>query len=110
MKREPQLLPFLLTFLTKIRKYTDKGIVMINKIKEKLKNHLDDCEVQVTNFPGGGNHNHLGLLVASNHFKGLPIFQQHKIVMQALTEELKSDLHAVQLKTVTLDHFQQIEG
>jgi stress-induced morphogen len=96
--------------VTKIRKNHDKGCEMIDIIKEKLKQKLDDCEVKVTNFPGGGNHNHLGLVVGSNHFEGLPIFKQHQIVMHALTEELKSELHAVQLKTVTLKTFKEMEG
>lgn len=81
---------------------------MIETIRQKLENRLEGCHLEVTNMPGGGNHNHLGLIVVSDLFEGLPIFEQHKLVMSTLSQELRGDLHAIQLKTLTFDKYNNL--
>jgi stress-induced morphogen len=50
-----------------------------------------------------GTKDHLDILVVSDDFKGKMIFEQHKMLMNILSERLKTDIHAVQLKTMTID-------
>lgn len=62
-------------------------------------------KVQLTNFPGGGTHNHLGVMVISDQFEGKALLEQHQMVMDSLKEELKERLHAVKIKTITKKQF-----
>ncbi|MCS6972754.1 MAG: BolA family transcriptional regulator [Turneriella sp.] len=50
---------------------------------------------------------HLEAVVASEKFVGMPLVQQHKLVMAALRDLLQERLHALQLKTMTPEQFQK---
>lgn len=52
---------------------------------------------------------HLQAVVASEEFRGIPLIRQHKMVMEALREPLKGQLHALQLKTMTPENFKSEE-
>lgn len=60
---------------------------------------LPGAEVEVLDPMGDGDH--LQATVSSDRFAGLPLVKQHKLVMEALREPLKGQLHALQLKTKT---------
>jgi len=64
-----------------------------------IKGHLPDAEVTVTDLTG--TRDHLGLQIISDAFEGKALLDQHRIVMDILKEKLKSEIHAVQLKTMT---------
>ncbi len=64
-----------------------------------LKSHIDDAQVSVTDLTG--TRDHLGIQIISDIFEGKAILDQHRIVMDILKEKLKSEIHAVQLKTMT---------
>ena len=68
------------------------------KIKELIKSHIDDADVEVTDLTG--TRDHLGLVISSQHFKGKMLIEQHRMVMNILKEDLKEDLHAVKIKTI----------
>jgi stress-induced morphogen len=71
------------------------------KIKELIIDKIEDAEVQITDLTG--TRDHLGLVVASNQFKGKMLVEQHRMVMDILKENLKEEIHAVQIKTMTKD-------
>ena len=48
-----------------------------------------------------GTKDHLDILVISQEFEGKMLFKQHRMIMDILTDRLKTDIHAVQLKTYT---------
>ncbi|MBL7665906.1 MAG: BolA/IbaG family iron-sulfur metabolism protein [Bacteriovoracaceae bacterium] len=66
---------------------------------------LKDAHVEVGDLTGTADH--LDIFVASNAFKGLVLIDQHQIIMNILKESLKERIHAVKLKTMTLDKFKQ---
>lgn len=69
------------------------------ELKDLIKANLEDAEVEVTDLTG--TQDHLGLTVISDAFKGKMLLQQHQIIMDILKEKLKSEIHAVKIKTMT---------
>ncbi len=64
-----------------------------------IKEQLPDAQISVTDLTG--TRDHLGLQIISDRFEGKPLLEQHRMVMDILKEKLKSEIHAVQLKTMT---------
>lgn len=81
---------------------------LLSKVEQLIKSEIDDAHVQVTDLTG--TMDHLDILIVSDHFVGKPLIQQHQMIMDILREELKSDLHAVKLKTLTQEKYKQING
>lgn len=69
------------------------------QVKNIIKAAIEDAYVEVTDLTG--TKDHLGLLVVSDAFKGKMLIKQHQLVMDALKESLKQEIHAVQIKTMT---------
>lgn len=68
-------------------------------VKNIIKGGLADAYVEVSDMTG--TRDHLDLLIVSDQFTGKRLIQQHQMVMDLLRESLASDIHAVQLKTMT---------
>lgn len=66
------------------------------KIKGKIISAIPDAKVDLKSADGV----HLEATVKSALFKGLTLVKQHKLVMQALSEEFSDALHALALKTI----------
>lgn len=67
-------------------------------VKNIIKKGLSDAHVEITDMTGTSDH--LDIRVISDFFKGKMLIQQHQMVMDLLKESLKSEIHAVQLKTM----------
>lgn len=67
-------------------------------VKSIIKSGLTDAHVEVLDMTGTADH--LDIIIVSDAFTGLMLIQQHQMVMDLLKESLKSDIHAVQLKTM----------
>lgn len=74
---------------------------LFDEVKELITAEITDAKVKVSDLTGGGDH--LGLLIVSDAFKGKMLLQQHRMIMDILTNKFKEDLHAVQLKTMTYE-------
>ncbi|OIQ17131.1 MAG: hypothetical protein BM556_13020 [Bacteriovorax sp. MedPE-SWde] len=74
---------------------------LFDEVKDLITTELKDAKVIVSDLTGGGDH--LGLMIVSDEFKGKMLLQQHRMVMDILTNKFKEDLHAVQLKTLTFE-------
>jgi stress-induced morphogen len=77
-------------------------------LEDLIKKEIPDAHVEVTDLTG--TRDHLGILVASDVFKGKILIDQHQILMNILKEELKSRIHAVKLQTLTKEKFEQTKG
>lgn len=77
-------------------------------LEDIIKKEIPDAHVEVTDLTG--TRDHLGILVASDVFKGKLLIDQHQILMNILKEELKSRIHAVKLQTLTKEKFAQTKG
>lgn len=60
---------------------------------------IPDAKVEVNDLRG--DNNHLQIEVTSNAFLGLRLIKQHQMIMDLLKVSLKTDLHAVIIKTKT---------
>ncbi|RMB90735.1 hypothetical protein DUI87_33000 [Hirundo rustica rustica] len=60
----------------------------------------------VTGLPPGAE-THFGVLVVSESFSGLPLLQRHRLVHEALREELAGPLHALQVTARTPQQWQR---
>jgi stress-induced morphogen len=60
---------------------------------------IPDAKVDISDLRG--DNNHLQIEVTSNAFIGLRLIKQHQMIMDLLRESLKSELHAVIIKTKT---------
>jgi stress-induced morphogen len=67
-------------------------------VKNIIKSGLPDAFVEVLDMTGTADH--LDIMIISDQFKGKMLIQQHQMVMDLLKESLKSEIHAVQLKTM----------
>lgn len=56
------------------------------------------------------DHTHLEAVVVSNEFENMPLVMQHRRVMTLLKEAFSSDLHALKLKTYTVEKWKQMNG
>lgn len=77
-------------------------------IESKIKESLDDAIVKVIDLTGTADH--LSVLIASDYFDGKILIDQHQIIMDLFKDELKSNrIHALQLKTMTLEKYQKLK-
>ena len=76
-----------------------------NKIKKILENKIKKSKIFIHDMTG--NNNHFNLLVISDTFKNLTLIEQHKIVYKALDELITKEIHALQLKTITLEQWKK---
>ena len=67
-------------------------------IKEKIQGGLKDSIVEVT-----GDGTHFEALIVSPEFEGKNTLQRHKLVYSILQEEMKEAIHALSMKTLTVD-------
>ncbi len=79
----------------------------LDEVKNLIESNIADAIVKVGDLTG--TQDHLDIFVASNEFKGKLLIDQHQIIMDILKESLKQKIHAVQIKTMTLDKYNQQE-
>lgn len=70
-------------------------------VKNIIKAGLNDAYVEIQDMTG--TRDHLDLLIISDQFKGIKLIQQHQLVMNLLSDSLKAQIHAVQLKTMSFE-------
>ena len=76
-----------------------------NKIKKILKNKIKNSQIFIRDMTG--NNDHFNLIVISNVFEGLTLIEQHQIVYKALNLMITKEIHALQLKTITLEQWKK---
>ncbi len=77
----------------------------ISAIKELLESHFKDSVVKVGDLTGTDDH--LDLFIATDEFQGKMLIDQHQMVMDILKEPLKTNVHAVKIKTMTLKKYEE---
>jgi stress-induced morphogen len=70
-------------------------------IKAKIRAALPDAEVELRDLTG--TKDHWEAKVVSGAFAGKTLIQRHRLVYDALAEEMKGPIHALTLKTYTPD-------
>lgn len=68
------------------------------RIRSLIRSALADAEVEVTDMQGG---DHFDVVVVSAAFEGRSMVQQHRMVYAALGDCMRSEIHALALRTMT---------
>ena len=68
-------------------------------IAAKIRAALPDAEVELTDLTG--TEDHWSARVVSASFRGKSPIQRHRMVFDALAEEMRGPIHALQLETRT---------
>ena len=69
----------------------------VKDIEALIKKKLPDAKIVIKDLVG--DNNHFSAEIVSKLFNGKTRIEQHKMVYNALSEELKEDLHALSIKT-----------
>lgn len=75
------------------------------KIKEKLKNGLENAEVFIQDMTG--TNDHFSVMIISKSFEGLNLIERHRLVYKILDSMVTKEIHALQLKTLTLEQWKK---
>lgn len=74
-------------------------------IVARIKAALPDAHVEVYDLTG--TRDHYEAVVVSNTFEGLNRIKRHRLVYDALAEELKGPIHALTLQLYTPEQWEQ---
>ena len=78
----------------------------LEAMKARIEANLSTTHVQVIDLGGG---DHIRAVVVSPKFVGLPLIQQHKLVLDLFREEIDSnEVHALTVKTLTPEQFEKL--
>lgn len=77
----------------------------MESVKKLIIEKIPGSTVEVSDMTG--TLDHLEILVASDAFAGKALLQQHQMVMDILRESLSGPVHAVKIKTMTMDRYNQ---
>jgi len=70
----------------------------IKDIEGLIKKKIPDARIVIKDLVGDSNH--FSAEITSKEFNGKTRLEQHKMVYNALSEELKEELHALSIKTM----------
>ena len=70
-----------------------------DEVKQRIETRIEGATATVTDLTGTGDH--FKAEVQAPGFSGKSMIQQHKMVYEALQEEMKGPIHALQLFTST---------
>ncbi len=84
-------------------------------IQAKITRALDPVHLEVVNESHmhnvpPGSESHFKVVVVSERFVGRRLIQRHRAVNEALAEELRNDVHALALHTMTPDEWSDKAG
>jgi len=83
---------------------------MQETITQKLKNALSPVHLEVINESHmhnvpEGSESHFKVVIVSDEFKGKMLIARHRMVNNALQQELNSGIHALALHTLTMEEW-----
>lgn len=79
----------------------------MEQIKSIIEQNVPESTVYVLDPRNDGQH--LQAIVISPVFKSMMLIKQHQMVMKPLKEALRSEVHALGLKTFTPERWEQVK-
>lgn len=74
-------------------------------IKQLIEAGLPNSEAHVD-----GDGHHFEAVIVCDDFAGKSMVQQHQMVYGALGDKMKAEIHALSMKTLTREQYQQAQG
>lgn len=82
-------------------------MISLSEIENRVKNKINTQFVKAIDLRGG---DHIQLILVSSSFIGKTLVEQHKLIYEALSEELASnEIHALTLKTYTPESWESVK-
>lgn len=75
------------------------------RIETMIRAAIPDADVRAVDMQGTGDH--FDVVVVSAAFAGRSLVQQHRMVYGALGDSMRQAIHALALRTLTPEQFQQ---
>ncbi|MFQ5699578.1 MAG: BolA family protein [Myxococcota bacterium] len=74
-------------------------------IQRRIESALETRHVEIQDTTGGGDH--FQVVVVSPEFQGRSRVQQHQLVYGALGDQMREQIHALGLKTLTPEEWER---
>ena len=91
---------------------SENTMAIVHDMKTRLESHLGLIHFEVKDFTGRHlNHNpheggfHLEAVIVSDDFMSKNLVQRHRMVYEAMGELMKNEIHALSMKTLTSDEW-----
>ena len=75
------------------------------KIEQKINSGLQSPKVFIQDMTGSKDH--FNVMIISKSFEGLSLIEQHRLVYKILDDMITKEIHALQLKTLTLEQWKK---
>ncbi len=75
-----------------------------NEVKKLLSAQINCQHIEVS----GEDQRHYEALVVSDEFDGLMKIKRHRMIYQALGKHMEADIHALSIKAMTPEEYQQL--
>lgn len=75
-------------------------MVSLDLVRERLAAHIACSVLEVTDTSSGCGRS-FDILIVSEEFNGVPLVQRHRRINELFAEELRTQIHAFTLKTLT---------
>ena len=79
----------------------------LDEIERLIESHVPDATADVTRARGPEDDDHLAATVVSPAFDGESLVTQHDMVYEALGDRMTTDIHALELRTLTPEETDQ---
>jgi len=83
-------------------------MIPTTEIESKIKEKIKTIHLEVIDLRGG---DHIQVIVVSSEFENKSLVEQHKIVYDILSDEMKTnEIHALTLKTYSPGQWEKVKG
>jgi BolA protein len=72
--------------------------------------HLEVLNESYMHSVPPGSESHFKVIVVSNDFCDMRLIGRHRLINQALADELKNHIHALAIHTYTVDEWQEVQS
>ena len=72
-----------------------------SEVVARIEEAIEDAEVEIVDLTGGRDH--YEVTVVSEAFEGKPLIKRHRMVYDALGDQMDGPIHALTLETKTPD-------
>ncbi|MCH7613755.1 MAG: BolA family transcriptional regulator [Candidatus Marinimicrobia bacterium] len=90
---------------------------LFEEIEKRLKRSMNINHLEILDDTGKHIHHktyergaHLSAVIVSSNFNDINLLERHRMVYNALNGMIKNEIHALSMKTYTLDEWQYLKG
>ena len=81
----------------------------MTNLTDSIKQHIE-AAINCEHIEVKGDGRHFRAVIVSTAFEGMRLVQRHQMVYAALGDRMREEVHALSMKTLTPQEFQQSNG